>query len=280
LLDREFAPLLTPRAGPLVLRAWRLSDVPVRPGDPVQLDLLWEVARHPVGPLSVSVDFWDGLAVQSTLRQPLADAGAADGLEPGMLLRSSLVLPAPRSRGDRRYVVEPRLWVGDEPAVWLPAVRLPVGAIRVVDRPHVEELPEGIAPVDAGFGDVAGLEGYAVEAPGSGARGVLPVTLYWRAGTETDTGYWVFLHLVDGSGRIVAQHDSPPAGGALPTNIWSKGEIIADRHEIALPPDLAPGSYLLQVGLYRPDSFERLPATSALPTADRALALTTITLSP
>jgi len=280
LLTREFAPLIAPRAGPLVLRAWSLSGESVRPGDPLQLDLLWEVAERPSAPLAVSADFRQGLSVLSTPPQPAVGSLPAGEWKPGMLLRNRLVLHAPRGSGDRRYLVEPRLWIGGKPATWLPFLSLPVGAVRVVDRPHVEVLPQGIASTDAAFGDVARLEGYDVEAGRGVPGGVLPVTLYWRAGAETGVPYWAFLHLVDGSGRIVAQHDSPPAGGTLPTDIWVTGEVVADRHEIALPPDLAPGSYTLRVGLYRPDSFERLPVTASIPTTDRALELTTVSVGP
>jgi hypothetical protein len=274
-LAGEFAPLLAPRAGPLVLRAWELSHDAVRPGDPVQLDLLWEVAERPTASLSVSVDFRNGLSVIATPPQ-LLPGEPESGWQPGMLLRSVLTLGAPRGPGDHTFWVEPRLWVGDKPAAWLPTLRLMVGAIEVKDRPHVASLPGGVTPVAAKFGDVARLEGYSLESSGAGRGGVLPVTLYWRAGAETDVSYSVFLHLVDGTGRLVAQHDSPPASGALPTDIWVSGEVIADRHEIALPPDLAPGSYNLQVGLYRPDTFERIAVTASLPAPDNALSLVTI----
>jgi hypothetical protein len=264
----------------LVLRAWWLSNDPVRPGDPVRLDLLWEVAQRPTAPLSVSVDFRDGLSAVSTPPLPLINGASAGDWRPGMLLRSSHILRAPRGRGDKEYLVEPRLWVGDRSAVWLPSLRMPVGAIQVKDRPHAEDLPGGIVGANARFGDVALLEGYTIEASKVKPGGVLPVTLYWRSGAETGASYWVFLHLVDGSGRIVAQHDSSPAGGALPTDIWVPGEVVADRHEIALPPELAQGVYTLQVGLYRPDTFERLPVAAALPTSDNALSLATIPIQP
>jgi hypothetical protein len=229
-----------------------LSGEPVRPGDPLQLDLLWEVAERPGAPVAVSADFRQGLATISTPPQPVVNSLPASEWEPGMLVRSSHVLHAPRGRGDRRYVVEPRLWVGGKPVTWLPFLSLPVGTVRVVDRPHVEVLPGGTASADVAFGDVARLEGYAIEESGSVPGGVLPVTLFWRAGAETGISYWAFLHLVDESGRTVAQHDSPPAGGTLPTDIWVAGETVADHHEIALPADLAPGAYTLQVGLYDP----------------------------
>jgi hypothetical protein len=279
LLTREVAPLVSPRAGPLVLRAWWLSGEPVRPGDPVQLDLLWEVAEVPIAPVSVSVDLRGGLSVVSLPRRPM-DPGAASEWVPGMLLRSTYSFRAPRGSGDRTYLVEPRLWAGEAPAAWSLIPRLPVGTLRVKDRPHVDQLPEGITTAGATFGDIARLEGYTIEGSGGEPGGVLPVTLYWRAGAETSDSYWVFLHLVDSSGRIVAQHDSPPAGGALPTEIWVTGEVIADRHEVALPPDLPAGDYTLQVGLYRLDTFERLPVASSLPSAGDALDLTPVAIKP
>ncbi|MGC8781437.1 MAG: protein O-mannosyl-transferase family, partial [Anaerolineae bacterium] len=54
-LADEVTPVVSPTAGPLALRGWRVSQQPVRPGDPLRLELLWEV-RSPVnGPLTIAL---------------------------------------------------------------------------------------------------------------------------------------------------------------------------------------------------------------------------------
>jgi len=55
---------------------------------------------------------------------------------------------------------------------------------------------------------------------------------------------------LDQAGKIVAQYDGPPAGGALPTRAWSPGATVADVISIPLLPSLWPGTYRLIAGLY------------------------------
>jgi hypothetical protein len=59
----------------------------------------------------------------------------------------------------------------------------------------------------------------------------------------------VSLQLLDGSNQVVAQHDSEPAGGALPTDRWSADERVADDHGVAIPFGVPPGTYRLAVVL-------------------------------
>jgi hypothetical protein len=60
----------------------------------------------------------------------------------------------------------------------------------------------------------------------------------------------VFVHLVDGSGRIVAQSDGEPAGGARPTTGWRAGEVIVEVRELVLPPGADLGNVEIRIGLY------------------------------
>jgi hypothetical protein len=69
--------------------------------------------------------------------------------------------------------------------------------------------------------------------------------------------YQVFTHL-EGSAGPVAQADGVPACWRYPTDLWRPGQIIADQHAIPLAQDLPPGDYPLEVGLYLPETFERL----------------------
>jgi hypothetical protein len=98
------------------------------------------------------------------------------------------------------------------------------------------------------------------------------LTLFWQvggmaeeAGGEGDPEgpvaerYTVFAHLLDEDGQLVAQQDSEPVGGSRPTTTWSLGEVIVDRLGILIPPNLNSGEYQLVVGMYRPDTGERLP---------------------
>ena len=299
-LDDEVAPLLPPRAGPLALRAWRVSRLAVRPGDPLRLELLWEVREPPAAPLAVAVGFrraaWATLATSPEpmplllpngplspgplsgsqklpagcqVRRSPAGLDSPAGAKCNLLLRSIHTLPAPRGVGDRVYLVEVRLQYGDRWLNWWPTGRLIVGLVRVRDRPHIYEMPEGLIPSNVSFGQVARLAGYAIQPAevGAGLRpaptSVLTATFYWQALAETETSYSVFVHLTDNEGRIVAQHDGPPAGGTLRTDLWVPGEIIADPHSLSISEDVAPETYTLRLGLYDPQTMQRLQATAA-----------------
>jgi hypothetical protein len=50
----------------------------------------------------------------------------------------------------------------------------------------------------------------------------------------------------------VAGVDEPLLRGFYQPALWPPGEILADRHRLALPPDLPPGRYRLDLGLYHP----------------------------
>ena len=86
----------------------------------------------------------------------------------------------------------------------------------------------------------------------------LLVTLQWQATTPMALDYTVYTQLRDASGRVAAQLDSQPASGTRPTSGWQPGETVLDRKAILLPPDLPPGDYTLQVGLYELATLKRL----------------------
>jgi len=96
--------------------------------------------------------------------------------------------------------------------------------------------------------------------------GAINVTLYWEAqgdmGGATEA-YFVFVHLLDAGGQLVAQHDGPPAGERYPPASWIPGEPVPDSHTLFLDPALPTGTYTLQAGVYTWPTFERLPAWDA-----------------
>jgi hypothetical protein len=107
--------------------------------------------------------------------------------------------------------------------------------------------------------NLTGVAGQSIDdSPRPGFKPTL--TLFWQAQANPPTDYTVFVHLVAPDGHLVAQADSPPAAGAYPTSLWDPGEIIIDSHPL---PDLPPGRYAIRVGLYRPETGERLPVADS-----------------
>ena len=56
--------------------------------------------------------------------------------------------------------------------------------------------------------------------------------------------------MLGGNGRIVAQHDSPPANGRRPTTGWVEDEYILDEHLLAVRDYSYKGEGQIIVGLY------------------------------
>lgn len=115
----------------------------------------------------------------------------------------------------------------------------------------------GAKPVEANFGNLVRLVGYSLDTRRAYPGGRLPVTLIWQALAPVPAGYHIFVHLESPAGPV-AQADGAPVCWTYPTNLWRPGQLIADHHALAIPPDTTPSAYPLEVGLYLPDSFERL----------------------
>lgn len=125
-------------------------------------------------------------------------------------------------------------------------------------QPHgaiVEVTGEVTATPGAPWGDIGGalvLEKVEIEPPAAtlSAGQAVTATLYWRLLRPLSTNYTSFVHLIDGRDKKIAQHDAPPGGVYYPTSLWQPGELLRDRHTLALPEVIPPGPYRLRVGLY------------------------------
>ena len=106
------------------------------------------------------------------------------------------------------------------------------------------------------FGEVAGLEGIWIR------RGTdLHIVLIWRALSDRpQIGAKVFVHLLDGSGRLVAQADGVPVWWTRPLETWRLGEQLLDVYTLSLPEGIRLDEGKLHIGLYDPDTVTRLPA--------------------
>ena len=126
---------------------------------------------------------------------------------------------------------------------------------------HVHSSPsvQHPVPLEANLGDQFKLLGYHIDQSSYRAGDTINVTLYWLALQEMDENYKVFVHLTDeGETRLIAQSDRWPVYNFSPTTRWEAGEIVWDRHEIQIPPDVAPGTYRLATGAYLLETMRNL----------------------
>ena len=247
LLGAEFAPPVAPRAEGLALRAWLVSDEVVRPGDPLEVELIWQASEAASGENlpDVRFQFWDRTGVRATTA-PTPLRTAPDGL-----WRTRHTLNAPVALGDAAYWVELQLVSGERVHGWGLLPKLWLGRVNVQDRAHRYNLPGDIQPIGATFADsaqqpVATLSGYKTLSCNSEE---IALALYWQAHATADRSYRVFVHLIDENNQLLAQHDGVPGSGDLPTTVWVEGEIIEDIHVLTLPAEPSRDARLL-IGLY------------------------------
>ena len=220
-----------PVADSLVLLGAVQSAQVALPGLPHDLTLAWSVAGNDVvGTVQFAVG-GEPLNAQS-LRLP------ANGL---WRTTHRLTLPDSLEPGD--HPLRLRVDGGD----WLT-----MGEVRVEPMPVADEM------LDVQFADGINLIGQSVEQEGER----LNVTLFWRhepeAMDERLPGYSSFVHVIDASGALLAQHDGQPGEGRYPAGLWPRGVTVPDSHELTLPSDLEPGDLRLRIGLYLPSSGLRL----------------------
>ncbi|MBK8903352.1 MAG: glycosyltransferase family 39 protein [Anaerolineaceae bacterium] len=266
----------------VMLRDMALADTAVRPGHNLPFTLFWEISSTETLN-DLQYDLIVTAANGTVLRRQGGAPGAnwLDEWQPGQRLREPNGLYFPPETVPGTYRLEMQLRqsedVVDGRPSWWPFAQetITVGTIEVTPWPLETAVPQNTIPVEAQFGSHIQLHSYDL----SVNPGQLELTLYWQAQSVPETSWFVFVHLVDASGEIVAQRDFVPAEGLRPTTGWRANEVIEDVHRLALPPDLPPGQYRLRVGLFEPDSFGRpLVTQNNQPQLDNQLILTELTL--
>ena len=74
------------------------------------------------------------------------------------------------------------------------------------------------------------------------------ITLHWQVVDPLPGDYTTTVQLFDAGGNKLAQDDRRAGGDYYPTTLWKPGEIILDRHTLALPQGAQPNRLL--VGMY------------------------------
>ena len=133
---------------------------------------------------------------------------------------------------------------------------VPLTKIKIpVPPPSSAEL-QAATPLQARIGDNFALAKYKMD--WSGATRILSLTLYWECITKTNSDYTIFVHVLDASGKVIAQVDSPPREGSYPTSLWDKGELVKDSYNLSIPAD-GQAPYSIEIGMYSYPSLQRLP---------------------
>jgi hypothetical protein len=130
-----------------------------------------------------------------------------------------------------------------------------LGTVKVSGPDRVFGVPVPLDRRDDVLGGQIALVGASAHPPSGGK---IALDLAWRAVTAPRADYTVFVHVLDQDGRLVAQKDGPPLGGAYPTSAWDDGDTIYDHVEVPWPVGLPPGRYRVILGLYQLANGQRL----------------------
>ncbi len=131
-----------------------------------------------------------------------------------------------------------------------------LGLLTVEEADRLFTPPKSQFPLSATFGDEIALLGYDLEKIGPRQ---FNLNFVWQTLTEPSAGYTVFVHVLNQDGTCcVWQQDITPQQGTYPTNLWLAGEVVVDPYAIELPDGLAAGAYPIEIGLYLPESGQRI----------------------
>jgi hypothetical protein len=249
------------------------------PGEALDLQLIWRALRDVKRDYEVRValEGRDGRTLAEQIGRPTGDANPTNRWEEREIFRGQyrLVPRAGALPGEANIVLELRdLGTGRTEVkreVHKVTIRGREGGSNQDQRPTVE--------MNAAFGPSIVLSGYTL-APGQtlrpGRDQQLLLTLFWKAVEPPGQALTVFTQLLGPDGKVAAQHDGPPDGGAQPTPGWLAGDSVVDEHAIPIDRALPAGEYRLITGLYDPVTGQRV----SLSTGENFLQIATITVDP
>ena len=233
-----------------------------QPGTMLPLTLYWQAEQHVTNDYTVFVQLLD--IDGNVAARPQYDTIPGGGLNPTSLwLPGALVVD--RLDFDLPGNLPPGLYRLIAGMYHYPDLaRLPVVTPNGAAPDDVATLGDVKVPMDAQnaspshaldvtLGSAIQLNGYDLQLRSQ----QVAVRLYWQARAKTNQDYKVFVHISNAQGQVAAQQDRLPDGGRYPTRIWDAGEKVIDAYQISTAA-LAAGQYSIFVGMYSPETGERL----------------------
>lgn len=227
--------------GRLHLLGYDIPETSMRPGEQLMLALYWTAEEAPKEDYQIGISLGDVIIESGA---PVHNTYSTTNWENGEVVIDWHSIRLPRDLSAREHPLI--LTISDNVRRSKPIM---LGNISVTAIDRVLRAPSPSQRTEVTIGDWVQLFGYDLE-----SQNPLQLRLYWQTISETNTDYTVFIHVRDSDNQIVAQHDSVPVSGSYPTSLWISGEVIADTYSFDLPS----GHYSLAVGMYLPETGERL----------------------
>ena len=257
-LDQEILPDFT------LLGLETLPNQTVRTGQEVNAALLWLAGENaPNNELEMT---FVAQSPQGGIEHPLSQPVtiAAPNYPPaqwqsGEVLRGWLNARVPLSLEPGPYKLNLRVSEANNPDSVIATV--PIGEFTVTGWTRNFNAPQPAAEIGANYSNLATLLGLDASTNTLAPGDTLSTQLYWQATAEFTDDYTAFVQLIGPDGLLYGQVDQTPGAGQYPTTSWLPGEYITDSYTIPLASDAPPGNYQIAIGLYNPNTGERLPVT-------------------
>ncbi|HEY8693763.1 MAG TPA: glycosyltransferase family 39 protein [Chloroflexota bacterium] len=214
--------------GPLRLRQVRPGAL--APGKLWPVYLAWETASPPDVDYTVSVQLLDsrGQRLAQHDAQPFDGALPTSRWSPGNAYEDLALLSPPPSLAPGVYQLQVSVYGGPQPAGQPQTVAfLPQGLMPASLSPEPTDAGWTVDRLEIG----AGADGYDVAVEGS-------------VQAAPPDGYTWFVHVLDPTGKLIAQDDHPPLA---PTSAWQAGERFVEAFRLPAAP---PRGATLEIGAY------------------------------
>ena len=238
------------------LRGYRLSARMVQPGEPLDVDLFWEVHGRPPGNFLLFTHLIDEAGTMVTQRDTHPGTGnfPTSQWRPGDRFVDSVRLQVPETAytpvtatlSIGLYATTYRLGITAPDGEGL-GDSLPLATLELRPRtdlyPGADRYPN---PLDQNFDNEIRLIGYRYDQRVLLPGDELEITLHWQALKTDSPDYLTRVRLLDEAGQVMAIDDArlrPPAGA------WARGDVVEDSHSVPLDNDLPPATYTVQIAL-------------------------------
>lgn len=251
-LPENITPLHLDLGDGIQLVAAQIETVEAQPGQDVWVRLYWQAETTPVAAPLVYLELVGRNYTQVAQWRGYHGSGRypANVWPNGVIFMERLPLRLlPWMEAPTQALFTVRLHEEAEP--------MTIGSLKVTPL----EWPESTGMILAEMGTGIVLEAVEQSAIEVWPGAVVEMRVRWRVAAAPGQDYTIFIHLGDPTQPPLAQADGPPLRGDYPTRFWAVGEIIDDTYQLTIPPELPPGVYPLQIGLYEPNTGVRLPVT-------------------
>lgn len=250
------------------VKGYAIDRETVRPGEPIDISLYWEVTGQPPGDYLLFAHLIDedtGALIAQRDTHPGLGNFPSSQWRPGdrFVERLSLYVP------ETAYVpAKAQLKVG----LYAPgAYRLgvtdgitgeglgdayPIGELVIEPAAHeATTLPN---PGLYNFENRIKMLGYEYNQRVLPPESPLELTLFWEASRLEPGDYEVQVRILDENGNIVAEYQDRPQGGRRPTTVWRPDEIFAETISVPLSVSNPGQTLMVEVSLVDAETGRRL----------------------